>query len=108
MPISAASDEIEHMPGTRDERRRTSRRTTWSRATVLWLDGEDSYTLRGHIRDLSADGCSLVSLTPVASQIGAIGSPELGLMSRFQVTHSRRNGLLQVTGMRFLASLPQE
>ncbi len=96
------------MPGTRDERRRTPRRTTWSRATVLWLEGEDSYTLRGHVRDYSAEGCSLVSLTPVASQIGAIGSPELSMMTRFQVTHRRRNGLMQVTGMRFLASLPQE
>ena len=96
------------MPGTNDERRRSLRRTTWSRATVLWLEGEDSYTLRGHVRDLSAEGCSLVSLNPVPSRIGAIGSPELGVMSRFQVTHTRRNGLLQVTGMRFLASLPQE
>jgi hypothetical protein len=89
-----------------EERRRTQRRDTWSRALVLWLGAESSFSIKGHIRDISAEGCSLVSLSAVNAEIGAIAALDLDISSRFQVTHRRREGLLQVTGMRFLASMP--
>lgn len=96
------------MTGTCTERRRSPRWAANSKATVLWLDGDESYTLRGHLHDVSADGCSVVTLTRIPAPIGAIGAPELGIMTRFQVTHCRRDRLMQVTGLRFLASLPVE
>lgn len=94
------------MKDNHEEKRRTERRAAWSRAMVLWLDGEQSYTIRGHVRDISDEGCSVVSLNSVPVPVGAIAAPDLDLSARFQVAHTRREGLLQVTGLRFLASMP--
>jgi hypothetical protein len=96
------------MTDKHEEKRRTERRAAWSRAMVLWLDGEQSYTIRGHVRDVSAEGCSVVSLSAVPVPIGAIAAPDLDLSTRFQVAHTRSEGLLQVTGLRFLASMPAD
>lgn len=89
------------------DRRRAPRQAAWSRATILWIgDDEASYTLRGHIRDVSEGGCCIVSLASIPPVIGAIAVPEHGVLSRFRVTHTRREGLLRITGVEYLASLP--
>lgn len=98
---------MEAMTDTPEDRRRAPRQPARARATILWIgDDEASYTLRGHIRDASPGGCSVVSLSAIPPVIGAIAVPELGVLSRFRTTHTRREGLLRITGIEYLASLP--
>lgn len=96
------------MTSNHEEKRRAPRRDAWSRAVVLWLDEDQSYSVRGHVRDYSADGCSIVSLSSIPVPIGALSVPGLDINRRFRVSHSRREGLLQVTGVEFLAHLPRD
>lgn len=91
-----------------EERRRSPRRRVWSRATVLWLDGGGSCSIRGRVRDVCAEGCSVVSLSAIPACIGAVAALDLNIVSRFRVTHSRRAGLAHVSGLEFLASMPWE
>jgi hypothetical protein len=89
-----------------EERRRSPRRPVWSRATVLWVDEGVSCTIRGRVRDVSAEGCSVVSIGAIPAPIGAVAALDLNIMSRFRVTHSRRMGFVHITGLEFLASMP--
>lgn len=89
-----------------EERRRSPRRSVWSRATVLWVDDGVSCSIRGRVRDVSAEGCSVVSMSAIPEPIGAVAALDLDIMSRFRVTHTRRVGFVHVTGLEFLASMP--
>lgn len=89
-----------------EERRRFPRRPVWSRATVLWLDDGASCSIRGRVRDVSSEGCSVVSMSKIPEPIGAVAALDLNIMSRFRVAHSRRVGFVHVTGLEFLASMP--
>ena len=96
------------MQPTHTDRRRSLRRAVWSRATILWEEDEQCYSVRGHIRDLSPHGCSLVTLSRIPARMGAISALEFDLASRCRVAHTRRRGPLHVTGLEFLASLPRD
>lgn len=89
-----------------EERRRSPRRPVWSRATVLWVDEGESCSIRGRVRDVSAEGCSVVSTSAIRASIGAVAALDLNIVSRFRVTHTRRRGLVHITGLEFLASMP--
>lgn len=89
-----------------EERRRSPRRSVWSRATVLWVEDGVSCSIRGRVRDVSAEGCSVVSMSAIQEPIGAVAALDLNIVSRFRVTHSRRVGFVHVTGLEFLASMP--
>mgnify|MGYP000874465238 CR=1 FL=1 len=95
------------MAQAQEENRRSPRRATWTPARILWLADGQSYTIRARVRDHSGDGCAVVTFAQLPA-IGAVAIPALGLCERFRTVHSRRAGLVQITGLEFLATLPSD